>query len=131
SMVPAICFLAAGRYKDKRPSYRFPFGYHRSYSIAYQLGAFALLSIGVYIFYDSVSTLVKGERPTIGSMQILGQQVWMGWVMIAALLWSAVPAMILGYRKIDIAKRLHNKILHTDANTQKADWQTAVAAILG
>src|SRR5690606_24115229 len=55
SMVPAICFLAAGRYKDKRPSYRFPFGYHRSYSIAYQLGAFALLSIGVYIFYDSVS----------------------------------------------------------------------------
>lgn len=131
SMVPAICFLVAGSYHDKDPNDRFPFGYHRAYSIAYQLGAFALLAIGVYIFYDSVSSLLKGERPTIGGIKVMGFYTWKGWLMIAALLWSALPAMLLGYKKINPAKKLHNKILFTDASTQKADWQTAAAAILG
>lgn len=131
SMIPSICFLVAGKYHDKEPDRHYPFGYHRVYSIAYQLGAFALLSIGVFIFYDSLSSLISGERPTIGSIVLFGYQVWIGWMMLLALLWSAIPAMILGYKKIGISKRLHNKILFTDANTQKADWETAVAAILG
>lgn len=131
SMVPAICFLVAERFHDKAPCKRYPYGYHRSYSIAYQLGSFALLGIGLFVFYDSAKSLLSGDRPTIGVVSIFGTHIWMGWLMILALLWGAVPAMILGRKKMPLAKKLHNKILFTDALTQKADWETAVAAILG
>lgn len=131
SMVPAICFLVAKRYHDKVPCKRYPYGYHRAYSIAYQMGSFALLGIGLFVFYDSAKGLLSGDRPTIGGVDFFGVHIWMGWLMILALLWSAIPAMILGAKKLPLAKKLHNKILHTDALTQKADWETAVAAILG
>src|SRR5690606_1332358 len=47
------------------------------------------------------------------------------------LLYSSIPAMILGLKKIPIAKELHNKILLTDAKAQKSDYLTAFAAIVG
>lgn len=55
----------------------------------------------------------------------------MGWVMMLALVYSAVPAMILGFKKLPISKELHNKLLYTDASAQKADYMTALAAIIG
>lgn len=131
SMIPAICFLVAERFHDKRPTQRYPYGYHRAYSIAYQLGSFALLGIGLFVFGDSAVGLLSGDKPTIGGVVVFGKHIWLGWVMIVALLWSAIPAMILGFKKLPLAKKLHNKILHTDALTQKADWETAVAAIVG
>lgn len=131
SIVPAISFLVAARFYDRKPTGRFPYGYHRAYTIAHQLGSFALLGIGLFVFYDSAKGLLSADRPTIGSTFIFGQQLWMGWIMIAVLLWSAIPAMILGRVKLPLAYKLHNKILYTDANTQKADWETALAAIAG
>jgi cation diffusion facilitator family transporter len=131
SIIPGISFLVAKRFYNRPANDQFPFGYHRSYSIAYQMGAFALLSLGLFLFYDSASTLLKKEHPTIGSVMIQGHRIWMGWLMIAALLYSCIPSIILGQMKLPLADKLHNKILFTDANTQKADWQTALAAILG
>lgn len=75
--------------------------------------------------------LIKTERPTIGNMQVFGYTIWMGWLMIAALVYSAGPAMWLGAKKIPMAKKLHNKLLYTDSSAQKADYMTALAAILG
>ena len=131
SILPAISFLIAKRFYNRPANPQFPFGYHRVYTIAFQTGALALFSIGMFVLYDSVTALVKAERPTIGTVTIFGRQVWHGWLMIVALLYSAIPAMILGYKKLPIAKKLHNKILFTDAHTQQADWLTAFAAIVG
>src|SRR3546814_16898713 len=51
--------------------------------------------------------------------------------MIPALIFSAVPAMILGHLKLPLAKALYDKALYTDAKTNKADWLTELAAIAG
>ncbi|ARS34543.1 cation transporter [Pontibacter actiniarum] len=131
SMVPATCFLVASGLFNKKPSVKYPYGYHRVFSIAYQLGAFALLAMGLYIFYDSLVSLLRAEHPTIGAITLFGREWWMGWVMLLALSWSAGPAVLIGRKKLPYAKHLHNKVLYTDANTQKADWQTASAAMLG
>jgi divalent metal cation (Fe/Co/Zn/Cd) transporter len=51
--------------------------------------------------------------------------------MIPALIWSGVPAVILGRKKLPLARELHDKVLFADAKMNKADWLTASAAIVG
>ncbi len=131
SMIPAIAYLFASHINNRVPNAEFPYGYHRIYSIAYLTGSVALFSIGSYLFIDSVVALVKAERASIGSISVLGHQVWLGWMMILALLYSAVPAMFIGKTKLPLAEQIHNKLLYADADTQKADWMTAAAAIVG
>jgi divalent metal cation (Fe/Co/Zn/Cd) transporter len=61
----------------------------------------------------------------------LGQHIWLGWLMIGALLYSVVPPFILGRMKQPVAERLHDEVLHTDALMQKADWMTGLAGVAG
>ncbi|MGI0108247.1 cation diffusion facilitator family transporter [Salinimicrobium sp. WS361] len=131
SLVPSAGFLIASKINSKAPNKKFPFGYHRVFSIAFLVGAVALLGMGLFLVFDSSMALIKTERPTIGNMKIMGYTIWMGWLMIAALVYSAGPAMWLGRKKIPMAKQLHNKLLYTDSSAQKADYMTALAAILG
>lgn len=131
SLIPSAGFLIADKINDKPPNKKFPFGYHRVFSIAFLVGAVALLGMGLYLLFDSAMTLLKTEHPTIGHSTLFGYVIWMGWPMILALLYSAGPAMWLGAKKIPLAKKLHNKLLYTDSSAQKADYLTALAAILG
>jgi len=131
SLVPSVAFIIAHKVNNKPPNHKFPYGFHRVFSISFLTGAVALLAMGVFLVYDSSMALIKAEHPTIGSKVFFGQQIWMGWVMILALIYSAVPAMILGFKKLPLAKKLHNKLLYTDADGQKADYMTAFAAIVG
>ncbi|CAH8283473.1 cation diffusion facilitator family transporter [Mariniflexile fucanivorans] len=131
SIVPSIAFLVSTRIYNRPANKKFPYGYHRVFSIAFLTGSLALFGMGMFLIVDSSISLISGERPTIGSTMIFGKQIWLGWFMIIALLYSAIPAMILGHKKQKPAKDLHNKILHTDATTQKADYMTAGTAILG
>lgn len=131
SLFPAISFLVASALYSKAPNRTFPYGYHRAFGIAFLAGSLALFGMGLFLALDATSTLLQGEHPTIGSLFFFGRQIWMGWIMIVVLLYSAIPAMILGMRKLPLAKALHNKILFTDASAQKADYQTAFAAIAG
>ena len=62
---------------------------------------------------------------------IFGHVVWLGWLMIPALLWSGIPAVLLGRAKLPLATKLHDKVLHADASMNRADWMTAGAAIAG
>jgi divalent metal cation (Fe/Co/Zn/Cd) transporter len=64
-------------------------------------------------------------------MVIFGQVVWSGWPMVAMLLASVVPPLILGRAKSKLAPRLHDKTLKADADMNRADWQTALAGIVG
>ena len=131
SLVPSAAFLISTRINTKKANNKFRYGYHRVFSISFLAGAVALLGMGLFLVYDSSLSLIHAEHPTIGSKMFYGHRVWMGWVMLLALLYSAIPAMILGFKKLPLSKKLHNKLLYTDASAQKADYMTALAAIVG
>ncbi|QCB55128.1 cation diffusion facilitator family transporter [Sphingopyxis sp. PAMC25046] len=131
SLVPAFVFLISVHWERRRPNKRFPFGYRRANSLAFLVAATALLSVGGFLAYESVSTLVKQEHPSVGGITLFGHTVWLGWLMIAALAYSIVPPIILGHMKQPVAERIKDKVLHTDALMQKADWQTGLAGIAG
>lgn len=130
-LIPPAAFLVANRLENRAPDARFPYGFHRSMAIAFLCASVALAAMGVFLLYEAVTTLVAGERPTIGTFELFGRQVWLGWAMVAALVYSAIPQVILGRIKGPIARRLHDKALHADADMNRADWLTAVAAIAG
>ncbi|MCO6149425.1 cation diffusion facilitator family transporter [Flavobacterium sp. NRK1] len=130
-LVPCISFLVGANFYSRSPNSNFPYGYHRVFGIAFLAGSLALFAMGIYIITDSVTSLVDAEHATIGSIMVYNHQIWLGWVMIAALIYSSLPAMILGFKKLPIAVELHNKILFTDADAQKADYMTAFAAMAG
>lgn len=131
SLVPAIVFLIAVRLERRRPSTAFPFGFDRVQSLAFLISAVALTSVGAFLLFEAVSTFVKREHVTIPPVTIFGQQVWLGWLMVAVLAYSVVPPVILGRLKQPLARRLQDKVLHTDALMQKADWTTGLAGIAG
>jgi cobalt-zinc-cadmium efflux system protein len=68
---------------------------------------------------------------TIPPVRLLGEEIWLGWLMVAALAYSIVPPVILGRMKLPLARRLQDEVLHTDALMQKADWMTGLAGIAG
>jgi divalent metal cation (Fe/Co/Zn/Cd) transporter len=131
SLAPPIAFLISSRVRARAPDARHPYGYHRSVEVAFLAAALALLLMGIYLIFDSALDLLKGDHPPIGMVELFDWQVWLGWLMLAALVWSAVPALILGQMKKQIAAQLHDKVLHADAQMNKADWMTASAAMAG
>jgi divalent metal cation (Fe/Co/Zn/Cd) transporter len=57
--------------------------------------------------------------------------VWLGWLMIAALVYSVIPPLVLGRMKLPLARDLHEKALQTDADINKGDWLSGLAGVLG
>jgi cation diffusion facilitator family transporter len=132
SLLPPIAFLIASRVRRKQPDTKFPYGYHRVTSIAFLCASVALLSLGAFILYDSVMKLAKFEHPPIDLVKPIGDNpIWLGWLMLPALAYSALPAIFLGRAKQPLAKELHDKVLFADAEMNRADWLTAGAAMLG
>src|SRR5215217_2923626 len=131
SLIPPIAFLIGTRYFDRPPDEHFPYGYRRAVMIAFLTAAVALLGFGLYILIHSASTLVMAEAPTIQTISIFGRRVWLGWLMIAALVYSVIPPFILGRMKLPLARELHQKALQTDANMNKGDWLAGLAGVLG
>jgi divalent metal cation (Fe/Co/Zn/Cd) transporter len=130
-LVPPVAFLIASQRFASKPTDRFPYGLHRSFSIAHFFSAIALIAFGGYIMFNAASSLLAGERPTVGSVELFGEIVWQGWLMLVAVAWTIVPALILGYKKLGISRSLYNKALFSDAQMQKADWTSSAAAVLG
>jgi cation diffusion facilitator family transporter len=131
SLIPPIVFLVASRIAVRPPDEKFPYGYHRAVSIAFLCAALALFVMGGWLLVDAVIKLIKAEHPTIGGVNVFGHTIWLGWLMLPALIWSGVPAVLLGLAKLPLARKLHDKVLHADAQMNKADWLTATAAFVG
>ena len=131
SLIPAIVFLAANRIAQNEPDERFRYGYHRVMSIAFLCASLAMVVMGGWLLIDSLLKLLYAEHPSIGSMTLFGHTFWLGWLMFPVLLYGAVPPVILGRMKLPLARRIHDKVLYVDADMNKADWMTAVAAIAG
>ena len=130
-LVPPISFLIATKVRYRDPTDRFPYGYHRAVSVGFLCGSLALLVLGLYILYDSAIRISAFEHPSIGIVQPLGEPIWLGWLMLLTLTWGVVPPVIIGRLKLPVARELHDKILYSDAEMQRANWLTAGAAMLG
>jgi len=100
-------------------------------SVGYLCASLALFVMGLFILYDSVMKLISFEHAPIGLVQPWGEPIWLGGFMIPALDYSAIPAVIIGRLKLPLARELHDKVLYADAQMNKADWLTAVAAMIG
>jgi cobalt-zinc-cadmium efflux system protein len=131
SIVPSVVLLISLRLERKAPTRRFTYGFDRVHSLAFLIAAVALSTMGATLLFEALRTLAMREHVTIPSVFLFGQQVWLGWLMIAALAYSVVPPLILGRMKLPVARRLHDEVLHTDALMQKADWMTGLAGIGG
>ena len=73
----------------------------------------------------------RAEHPPIGTVHLLGQTFWAGWLMIAAMVYTGIGPFVLGRLKLPLAEELHDKVLYADAEMQKADWMTAAGTIAG
>ncbi len=131
SLVPSISFLVGAHFRDKPPDEVFPYGYRRAVLVGFLCGAVALFAFGLYIMFDSVMKFMEAEHPSIPTATIFGVQVWMGWIMLAVLIYSVIPPMILGRMKVPLAGQLHDKALHVSATINKGDWLSGIAGAAG
>jgi divalent metal cation (Fe/Co/Zn/Cd) transporter len=131
SIVPAAMFLLCTRIAQRKPTPEFPYGYHGAVSIGYLTASLALLTMGAFLLIEALIKMIYVERTTIGGMTIFGNTVWAGWPMIAAILATVVPSLLLGRKKLELAPQIHDKILFADAQMMKADWVTATATAVG
>lgn len=128
SLVSPIVFLIGSHVARRPADRRFPYGYHRWVSIAFLCAALSLFTLGIYLLVDAVLKALAPQPTAIGSITLLGFEVWQGWPMLLALAWSAIPAWFLGRRQARRAWLLHDKVLSADAELRKADWLSASAA---
>lgn len=133
SFIPPVVFLVSMRFRKRDPDEKHPDGYRSAVLLAFLAATVAILILGLYMLYDSAAALLGQRHPTIGHFTLFGHYwpVWSGWVMIAALVYSMVPVVILGRLKTRVAEALHEPTLYADAAMNKADWMTAAAAIAG
>jgi cation diffusion facilitator family transporter len=131
SFIPPIAFLIAIRINRRAPTPKHPYGYHRSVGVGHLVAATALTTMGAYLIIDSGIGLITAEHPTIGTVELFGVSIWLGWLMIAVMAAIALPPVFIGRAKLKLAEELHDKLLYADADMNKADWMTAVGSIVG
>ena len=130
-LVPPIVFLIAVRFEARAPNARFHYGYDRVNGLGFMIAAVALAAVGLFLLKDAVTALAMQEHVTIGTMRIAGRDVWLGWFMLAAQAYSTIPPLLIGRKELKLAERLRDKLLHTDALMNKANWQTGAAGFVG
>ncbi|GAA1521918.1 cation diffusion facilitator family transporter [Agromyces terreus] len=131
SLIPQISFLVALLFIRRPPTRAFPFGLHRTMGVGHLVAGVALLTVGGTLAVESVMGLISAEHPAIGTVQLFGRTVWLGWLMIAVMSIIVIGPFIYGRAKARLAPVLHNKVLYADADMSKADWTTTVASIVG
>lgn len=131
SLIPPVCFLLGSHLCWRKPTERFPYGFHRVVSILFLCAAAALLLMGGLLLTDALVKLVMREHPTIGMKSFFGIDLWLGWWMIPVLVWGIVPPVLMGHAKVKYAESLNDKVLMTDGKMNKADWMTGAAATVG
>ena len=131
SLIPPAVFLVSARIERRPASSRFPNGFARAPGLAFAIAAAALAALGGTLLIDSAMSLLSREHATVTAVHIFGREIWLGWVMVAAQVYSIVVPLLLGRMKLPLAKELNDKTLFTDAMTQKANWMTGIAGIGG
>jgi divalent metal cation (Fe/Co/Zn/Cd) transporter len=130
-LIPPIVFLVSERYEQRAPNARFHYGYDRVNGLGFLVAAVALAAVGLMLMKDAVVALVSQEHVTVGTVRIMGRDVWLGWFMLAAQAYASIPPWLIGRKELPLAERLRDKLIHTDALMNKANWQTGVAGFIG
>jgi cobalt-zinc-cadmium efflux system protein len=130
-LIPPIVFLVAIHFEKKGSTRDFPFGFDRVHGLAFLIAAVALASVGASLLWDSASTLIAREHATVASVRLFGRDVWLGWLMLGAQVYSIVPPLIIGLKEMPLAREMQDEVLFTDAKMNKANWQTGAAGIAG
>ena len=132
SLIPQITFLICLRLVRRKPTRKHPYGYHRVMTTGHLVAGVALLAIGTHLAYDAAMGLISVEHPTIGTVNLFGATVWLGWLMVGVMAVIVVgPVFLYGPAKTKLAPVLHNKIIYADADMARADWHTNAASIVG
>lgn len=131
SLVPPAVFLISARLERRPPSALYPNGFARAPGVAFALAAAALVALGAVLLANSAMSLIAREHATVVSVTVAGQELWSGWLMVGAQVYSIIVPIVLGRLKLPLAHALNDKTLYTDAMTQKANWMTGVAGIGG
>ena len=132
SLIPQITFLIALLLVRRRPSVNHPYGRHRAMGVGHVVAGVALATVGANLAFEAISGLVTQDHPTIGTVQLFGQTIWLGWLMVGVMSVIVIgPVFFYGPAKARLAPLLHNKLLYADADMAKADWQTNAASIVG
>jgi cation diffusion facilitator family transporter len=131
SLIPQISFLVALIFIRRRPNRAFPFGFHRMMGVGHLVAGVALLAVGGNLAYEAISGLIRAEHPSIGTVYLFGQTIWLGWFMVAVMSVIVIGPFFYGRAKAKLAPTLHNKVLYADADMAKADWTSTVASIVG
>lgn len=131
SLIPQIAFLAALLFVRRSPSRAHPYGLHRAMGVGHLVAGVALLAVGANLAVEAVTGLIAAEHPTIGTVRVFGQTVWLGWLMVGVMALIVIGPFFYGHAKSRLAPVLHNKLLYADADMAKADWQTNAASIVG
>jgi divalent metal cation (Fe/Co/Zn/Cd) transporter len=131
SVVPSVAFLVGTAVARRAPGPDYPYGTHRATSVAFLAASLALCGMGVFLLGEAAAKVLAGEKTTIGGFSLFGFVVWGGWPMLGAVLYSAVPSVLLGRAKLRLAPKLHDKVLFADAHMMKADWMAESATAVG
>jgi cation diffusion facilitator family transporter len=131
SVIPPLAYLVSQKIRWQPPSERHPYGFHRSVSIAFLISAASLLAFGTFVLIESAKTLITQHHPTIGVVGLFGHQIWLGWLMIPALVFTGSGEFLFGRLKLPYAGELHDTALAADARMNRADWMSGAVAIIG
>ena len=131
SIMPSIAFLVATRYEMRPPSERYPYGHFRAISICFLLTATVLLAMGAWLLIEALLKLLHAERPGIGAIVLFGRPMWLGWVMMGGLALSMFVGMYCGKIKEPVARTLHSKAIEAESATNRNEWMSEGAGILG
>lgn len=131
SLIPQVSYFIALLVIRRPATKRHPYGRHRAMAVGHLVAGVALLAVGATLAAESALGLIAGEQPTIGTVQLFGHTIWLGWLMVATMALIVVGPLIYGPHKLRVAPKLHNKLLFTDADMAKADWHTNAASIVG
>ncbi len=130
-LIPPVSFLIGAVVAKRRATPEHPYGFLRAPMIGHLANALALIGFGIMLFAEAVTTLLEATPPSIGGTVVLGEVIWGGWVMLAALAYSIIPMAVFGRLKERAALPIHDRALYADAAMAKADWLSGGAAVLG
>ena len=108
SLAPPIAFLVSVRVMAHPATRRFPYGFLRSVGVALLVAGVALFAMGAFLLIESALALVRAERPPIGSIELFGQTVWLGWLMMGVMALTIPLPIVFGRVKMKLARELHN-----------------------
>lgn len=131
STVPQIAFLITLVLVRRPRSAKYPYGHHRAAGIGHLVAGAALVVVALFLLYESLSGLLAAEHPTIGTVQVLGEAVWLGWFMIGVMALIVLPPVLLARAKQKLVPVLNDKVLFADASMHRADWMTNLATAVG